>query len=149
MRRPRALRAADRGTVPVEWVAAVGLLLLPTVLLVGLLPGWAARQSAAAAAAREAVRVAMGHDDVAAARVAGEQAALAVLAGRGHLADARLIQVAVPDVDADGIVDREGRVAARVVVAVPAVPVPGMGAVGGFDLSGGHARVLDPLRSRR
>jgi hypothetical protein len=46
----------DRGFVAIEWVAAVGLLLLPVVVLVATLPTWAERRHAATVAAREAVR---------------------------------------------------------------------------------------------
>src|SRR5690349_16392626 len=44
------------GFVAIEWVAAIALLLLPVVALVGTLPTWAERSHAAAVAAREAAR---------------------------------------------------------------------------------------------
>jgi hypothetical protein len=46
----------ERGFVAIEWVAAVTLLLLPAVVLVGTLPTWAERRHAATVAAREAAR---------------------------------------------------------------------------------------------
>ena len=48
--------AADGGFVAIAWVAAIALLLLPVVALVGTLPTWAERSHAAAVAAREAAR---------------------------------------------------------------------------------------------
>jgi hypothetical protein len=45
------------GFVAIELVAAIGLLLLPIVVLVASLPGWVERHHAAAIAAREAARV--------------------------------------------------------------------------------------------
>ena len=45
-----------RGFVAIEWVAAVTLLLLPAIVLVGTLPTWAERRHAATVAAREAAR---------------------------------------------------------------------------------------------
>src|SRR4051812_26146920 len=44
----------DRGFVAIEWVAAVAMLLLPAVVLVGALPTWAERRHAATVAARGA-----------------------------------------------------------------------------------------------
>src|SRR5258705_13110285 len=49
-------RWGERGFVAIEWVAAIALLLLPAVALVGTLPTWAERSHAAAVAAREAAR---------------------------------------------------------------------------------------------
>lgn len=46
----------DHGFVAIEWVAAIALLLLPVVALVGTLPTWAERSHTAAVAAREAAR---------------------------------------------------------------------------------------------
>jgi hypothetical protein len=46
----------ERGFVAIEWVAAVTLLLLPAVVLVGSLPAWVERKHAATIAAQEAVR---------------------------------------------------------------------------------------------
>lgn len=47
----------ERGTVAVEWAAAVALLLLPMVVVAATLPQWAERRHAATVAAREAARV--------------------------------------------------------------------------------------------
>ncbi len=67
------------GFIAVEWVAAVALLLLPTVVLVATMPGWAERRNGATVAAREAARDLVGSwpdgDPVAAELVAREVAA--------------------------------------------------------------------------
>ena len=49
-------RRSESGFVAIEWVAAIAMLLLPIVVLVATMPGWAERRHAATVAAREAAR---------------------------------------------------------------------------------------------
>ena len=130
----------EHGHVAIEFALAVGMLLLPVVLLVAALPTWIERQHAATVAAREAASVAAtafpgdGRD-------AARLAALDAVTNYG---------VAPADIAVDFVrydVRRGGTVSARVTIAMPAVVVPGIGTVGGFSWSATHSRRIDDYRS--
>jgi len=127
------------GFVAVEWVAAVGLLLLPVVVFVATLPVWAERRHAATVAAREAVRELVrdwpAGDDGGAALVARE-----VAADHGVAADD--IVVRVPAATAV----RGGAVRVEVDVAMPAVAVFGVTA-GRWHYTAVAVRRIDDYRS--
>jgi hypothetical protein len=110
------MRRSEHGFVAVEWVAAVGFLLLPIILLVASLPVWAERQNAATVSAREAARVLVRswpeNDPDAATRVAREVAA-------DHGVDASDVAVRV---EAGGV-ERGSYVRVTVTVAMPAIAV--------------------------
>jgi hypothetical protein len=136
-----SIRGAEAGGfVAIEWVAAVALLLLPVVVLVATLPGWAERKHAATVAAREAA------NELAAAWPGG---------------DPKIAQLVATDVAADHGVD-----AADVVVRVPSVgqargdyvevdvdirmPAMGVGrmAFGAWQYTARALRRIDDYRSR-
>ncbi len=71
--RPNGTRRNASGFTTVEFVAGVGLLLLPVTLLIGVLPTWADRESTARAAAREASRTCVITGSEASARDAFKQ----------------------------------------------------------------------------
>lgn len=134
------MRRPEHGFVAVEWVAAVGLLLLPIIMLVATLPVWAERRNAATVSAREAasllVRQWPAADPDAATRVAREVAA-------DHDVDADDVRVRV---DA-GRVDRGAYVRVAVEVTMPAIAVLGMRA-GSWHYNAVAVRRIDDYRSR-
>ncbi len=132
--------APECGFVAVEWVAALALLLLPMVVLVASMPGWAERRNAATIAAREAARVLVNdwpNGDSAAAVLAAQE----VAADHGVEAsdvDVRIVSVGVARGD-DVVVDVE--------MTMPAIGVDGM-SVGSWHYTARVARRVDDFRSR-
>ena len=148
-RRPRPA-VADGGSAAIELVAGVGLLVLPTVLLVLSLPGWAQARTAADVAAREAARTVVLADDPTGAEAleAGRRVAGSVLANHGHTGRS------VPEFTWEQIevTGQEGRVRQQLVrvtvhVRMPAVSVPLIGSWAGFDWSVTHVEPVDIYRS--
>lgn len=153
--RTAAGRVGDAGFVVAEWMVGVTLLILPTMLLVGVLPGWAARHAAAEVAAREATRAAATARTPAGAVAAAEVAAAQVLQqrgvvtiGAGPAAGAAEVTVGLPSSPAGRDLPRDGVV--RVVVAVtgPSLHVPIWGDLSPPTVTGTHERRLDDWRSR-
>lgn len=133
-------RRPDRGFVAVEWVAAVALLLLPVVVLVGTLPAWAARRHTATVAAQEAARA------VRFGRVNDEGGALfvarAVAGHRGVPAEDVTVQLA-----REGA--RGGALTVRVRMRMPAVALPfADGGAGRWTYTAEQHLRLDDYRSR-
>jgi len=133
-------RHPDRGFVAVEWVAAVALLLLPVVVLVGTLPAWTARRHAATVAAQEAARA------VRFGRVTDESGALfvarAVAGHRGVPAEDVTVQL-----EREG--GRGGTLTVRVRMRMPAIAMPfAHGGVGRWTYTAEHHLRVDDYRSR-
>jgi hypothetical protein len=131
---------SERGFVAVEFALAIGVLLLPVLLLVAAMPSWVERQHAATVAARDAAAVAVGAfpaDGSAAARDAAIETA-----GSYGIAPA---DVAVAFTRND--LRRGGIVSVQVTVRMPAMVVPGVGTVGGFRWSVVQSRRIDDYRS--
>lgn len=139
MRRRAGCR--ESGYVAAELALGVGLLVFPIAMLVLTVPTWAERQSAARAIAREAARTVAvdGHCDTGAARDVGSTMA-ANLGIRGG------VDVAL-DCRAGERLRRGERVTARVTVLMPAVQIPGIGAVGAWSWTAHHAEPIDQYRS--
>jgi len=137
--RPVAARD-DSGFVAIEWVAAVALLLLPIVVLVASMPGWAERRHAATVAAREAAR------ELVDAWPNGSADSAAVVAT--EIAADYGIAVGDIDVRVSSVGEVRGEeVVVEVVVTMPAIGVSGM-AVGTWHYTARAARRIDDLRSR-
>jgi hypothetical protein len=129
------------GFVALEWVAAIALLLLPVVVLVATLPGWAERRHAATVAAREAARV-LERDWPNASPIAAELVARSIAGDHG--VDGR-------DVDVRVVAAGESRgslVRVDVRVRMPAVDVPGLARVVGWTYTATSTRRIDDYRSR-
>jgi hypothetical protein len=133
-------RRCERGFVAIEFALAVGLLLLPVVMLVAALPSWVEREHAATVAAAEAAGAAVraypgdGGPDA-------RSAALDTLHDYG---------ITATDIDVVVVRDdhaRGGTVSVRVTVTMPALVVPGVGAIGGFHWSRVQSRRIDDYRS--
>jgi len=143
VRTPPARRSGSdrraRGFAAIELVGGTALLLLPVVCLVLALPAWADRQTVARLAARDAARrVALATVcDVGAARDA-----VRIAATEGGLAaDALALTL---DCAPGAVLARGAPVTARVTVAVPALAVPALGAVGAWHRTVGQTLVVDP-----
>ncbi len=140
MRRSRRRSRSESGFVAIEWVAAVALLLLPMVVLVASLPGWAEHRNAATIAAREAAR------DLANRWPNGDPAAAALVA-REVAADHG---IAADDVDVRVITVGQARgdeTEVDVEVTMPAISVGGM-AAGTWHYTARATRRIDDFRSR-
>ena len=139
MRAPRRT-IVEGGFVAIEWVAAVALLLLPVVVVVATMPGWAERRHTATVAAREAARVLVEEwpdaDAAAAVLVATDVAA-------DHGVDSSDVAVRVLSVGEA----RGGEVVVEVDVTMPAVGVDGM-SVGSWHYTARATRRVDDYRSR-
>lgn len=132
-------RSGQRGYVAVEFAAAVGLLLLPVLLLVASLPSWAERRHTAIVAAREAAATALeGYPRDA----SGDAAAVAEWIAAVHGVGPDEIDVRV-----SGDVRRGGSVTATVTIDMPAIDVPLIGGVGGFHWTTSQTRRIDEFRS--
>ena len=128
-----------RGFASVELLAGVAVLLLPTVLLVVSLPVWSERQFGATVAAQEAVRIVVRDypiDQIRAAETFGE------ITARHYGIEAHQIEVVVT---AD--FRRGGIVVARVTVDMPAVQLPGVGAIGRWSWTATATRRIDDYHS--
>ena len=131
----------ERGFIAVEWVAAVTMLLLPAVVLVATLPTWAERRHAATVAAREAARD-LEHDwpvaDVAQAELVGKYVAA------NHGIDPSDVSVRVLDAGANP----GDQIRVEVRVRMPAIAVPGLAPVGGWNYTAIATLRVDDYRSR-
>jgi hypothetical protein len=138
--RRRRGRGSEHGFVAIEWVAAVAVLLLPIVVLVATMPGWAERRHAATVAAREAAR------DLADNWPNGDPAAAELVAqdvAADHGVDAADLAVHVHSIGAQ----RGDDVEVEVEVTMPAIGVVGM-SVGSWHYTARVARRIDDFRSR-
>jgi hypothetical protein len=129
-----------RGGVPIELCLGVGLLLLPTVLLVLTLPTWVERQSLARLVAQEASRALAASASW--SEGVTDATALARTVAANHSLGLGELRLSLA-----GRLERGATVSATVTVRVPASPVPGWGDVGGFDVTEAHSEVVDPYRS--
>lgn len=139
MRTPRR-RRSESGFVAIEWVAAIATLLLPIVVLVASMPGWAERRHAATVAAREAAR------DLVDKWPNGDPAAAVIIArdvAADHGVDARDLDVRVPSVGEA----RGDEVEVDVEVSMPAIGVGKM-SVGSWHYTARATRRIDDFRSR-
>ena len=131
-------RGSESGFVATELVLALGLLVLPVALLVLTLPGWSERQVTARVISREVARrtAREGVCDVAGARALTATMAANLDVPSGDLS----IDVSC----VDGVVLTPGAdVEARVTVRMPAVELPGVGAVGSWSWTARHREPVD------
>jgi hypothetical protein len=137
-------RGPESGFVATEFAFGVAVLVLPVALLVLTFPRWSERQVTARVVAREVARRAArdGVCDAGAARALGATMA-------------RNLGVAPHDVSVDlACADGTGLapgsdVEARVTVAMPALQVPGVGAVGAWSWTARHREPVDRYVSAR
>ena len=140
MTRLPASRIDARGFVAIELVLAIGLLLFPTVMLVGTLPQWSERQHAAVVAAREAARAA-NQAWPADGGIEGERAAREVMATYGVGPGDVKVRISAPP-------DRGGLLTAAVTVRMPAIAVPLLASAGAWSWTATESVRIDDYRSR-
>lgn len=136
----------DGGFAAAEWVVALGLIMLPMVMLVASIAPWIARQTMAREITQEAARTIVLAENLAAGRVAAEQLADAVLANYGLTSnDFGFVSIRLePESDslARGVdVVVEGR------VRVPALTIPGIGSIAEVWWNTRHIEHVDDFRS--
>jgi hypothetical protein len=130
---------SERGFIATELALGLGLLVFPVALLVLTLPGWSERQATARVIAREVARRS-ARDGVCEDSVAR---ALGVTMARnlGVPADEFDVEVVCPG---GGVLSPDADVEARVTVRMPAVEIPGIGAVGAWSWTARHREPVDP-----
>jgi len=126
----------EQGSVPVEFAAAVCLLLIPAVLLVLSFAPWLERQMMAREIARDAART------TAISAMIGDVNAIADRTARNYGVDPADVTVRV-----DGDTGRGGLVTATVSVRMPAIEIPGVGGLGTVVWSVHHTEQVDLYRS--
>jgi hypothetical protein len=126
----------EQGSVPVEFAAAVGLLLIPAVLLVLSFAPWVERQLMAREIARDTARSA------AITATIGDVSAIAERTARNYGIDPSDVDVRV-----DGDTGRGGLVTSIVWVRMPAMEIPGIGGLGTVVWSVHHTEQVDLYRS--
>lgn len=136
----RAVGARERGFVAIELLLAIGLLLLPVVLLVASLPQWTERQHAATAAADDAARAAVAAWPASGAGSA-RTAALDVLETYGVSSADVHVSVSPPP-------ERGGLLSVTVTVRMPAIAVPLLAHAGSWSWTARESRRIDDYRSR-
>jgi hypothetical protein len=139
-RRRRRRVAGEAGTAAVEMPLAVGLLLLPIVMIVLLVPQWPERQTIARAAAKEAASLYANAPD--AASGAAQARAAVAQAAANHALPAGAMTVAL-----GGQWCRACTVTASVTIDIPAVAVPAVGTFGGFAWSASSSARIDDYAS--
>ena len=129
---------SERGFIATELAMGLGLLVFPVALLVLTLPGWSERQATARVIAREVARrfAREGVCDRGAARALGATMARNL----GVPADGFDVAVTCPG---GAELTPGADVEARVTVQIPAVDIPGIGAVGAWSWTARHREPVD------
>jgi hypothetical protein len=137
-------RAPESGFVATEFAMGVAVLVLPVALLVLTFPRWSERQVTARVISREVARRAArdGVCELSAARALG--------ATMAHNLGVTPRDLDVGLACTDGAALAPGSdVEAWVTVAMPAVQVPGVGAVGAWSWTARHREPVDRYASAR
>ncbi len=137
-------RGRESGFVATEFAFGVAVLVLPVALLVLTFPRWSERQVTARVIAREVARRTArdGVCDRGAARVIG-----ATMAHNLGVAS-RDVSVDLACAEGSGLVPGND-VEARVTVTMPAMQLPGVGAVGAWSWTARHREPVDRYVSAR
>jgi hypothetical protein len=131
-------RDPESGFVATELVLGIGLLVVPVALLVLTLPGWSERQVTARVISREVARR-IARDGV--CDVAGARALGATMA-RNLGVPVEGLSIDISCADGSPLVPG-GDVEARVTVAMPAIDLPGIGAIGAWSWTARHREPVD------
>ena len=141
-----ARNVREAGFAAAEWVVGLGLVVLPLVMVVASAAPWLARQTAARLIAQEAARtVALAEnweDGAAAARRLGET----IAANHGIPADEwEIVRIDTDPPDLGLVRGVDVVIEAR--IKVPALSVPGIGAVADLWGTVRHVEHVDDFRS--
>ena len=142
----RELQRSEDGLAAAEWVVALGLLMVPMVLLIGSIAPWIARQTMAREISQEAARALVLADDLESGRIAAGRLAAEVLANYGlHDDDFEFVSMGLePGGEA---LARGLDVVVEVRVRIPALTVPGLGSVADVWWNTRHVEHVDDFRS--
>jgi hypothetical protein len=134
----RRLRGS-RGSSTIEMPLAVGVLLLPIVVIVLALPQWPERQTTASSAAKQAATIyASAPDETTGFRLATE--AVGEVAANNGVADGLRLELS-------GAWCRGCTVVARVTVAIPSIQIPFGPATGRIDWTASSAARIADFKS--
>jgi cytochrome c-type biogenesis protein CcmH/NrfG len=138
------VRRTERGFVAAELALGVVALMLPVAVVVLTLPRWSERQVTARVITREVARRAArdGICDQAAARGLG----VAMARNLGVAPDEVTVQLECAD---HAILAPGTDVVAKVTVLIPAVQLPGVGAVGAWSWTASHREPVDRYAAAR
>jgi hypothetical protein len=127
-------------SVPLTVVLGLGLLVIPTFLLVLTLPTWEERTVDARDAARNAARALVTADNWDSGVASANQAVDEIAMNNG---------VSASDVDArySGSLSRGSEVTATVTIVIPDTVIPGIGSFGVRHYSASSTELVDPYRS--
>lgn len=135
----KRLKARDEaGSVVVEWILGVCLIVLPVAGLMSF-PAWVERQNMARLGAQEAARAVALADDTGAGSADGSR--LVDEIARNHGIDPSTVSVSYA-----GSTSRGGSVTATVTVQLPALSLPGLGSLGSVTWSTSHDELVDQYR---
>jgi hypothetical protein len=142
MKRIWSPQRSERGSmsVPLTLVLGVGLVVIPTFLLVLTLPTWEARTVDAHDAARNAARALVTADSWDEGVAAANQAVHEIADNNG---------VSESDVTTSytGSLARGSEVTASVTIAIPDTVIPGIGSFGTHSYTARSTEQVDPYRS--
>lgn len=136
----------DDGFAAAEWVVALGLIMLPMVMLVASIAPWIARQTMAREISQEAARAIVLAEDLTTGRTSAERLAESVLANYGLTReDFGFVSIHL-EPESDSLV-RGVDVVVESRVRVPALTIPGFGAVAEIWWHTSHVEHVDDFRS--
>jgi len=125
--RTKAL-SSEQGFAAAEWVVALGLIMLPMVMVVGSIAPWLSRQTMGREICQEAARSLALADDLASGRAAALRVADAIITNNGLSAD-DFEFVSIHTVPEGAGLARGVDVVVEVRVRIPALTVPGFGSI--------------------
>jgi hypothetical protein len=137
-------RRDERGFVATELALGIGLLVFPVAALVLTLPGWSERQATARVVAREVARSVARDGWCDADRARSIAATMAGNLGLGT-GDLR-VELGCAS---GSQLDPGGELEADVTVRMPAVAIPGVGAVGAWEWTARHREPVDRYGASR
>ena len=140
------LHVSDKGFAAAEWVVAIGLMMLPMVMVVGSIAPWIARQTMGREISQEAARSIVLAVDLETGLAAAERLADDILANYELSRDDFefvSIRLEPPSAGIFGGVD----VVVEVRVRVPALTIPGFGAIAEVWWNTSHVEHVDDFRS--
>jgi hypothetical protein len=131
-------RSPEHGFIATELAMGLGLLVLPVALLVLTLPGWSERQATARVISREVARR-IAREGVC-DRAAGRELGVTMARNLGVPVDGLDVVVVCPG---GAELTPGADVEAQVTVPMPAVEIPGIGAVGEWSWTARHREPVD------
>ncbi len=140
------LQRSDQGFAAAEWVVALGLIMLPMVMVVGSVAPWVARQTMAREISQESARRLVLAADLESGRIAAERLAADVVANYG-LGDDDFEFVSMGTEPAGATLARGTDVVVEVRVRIPALTIPGLGSVVEVWWNTKHVEHVDDFRS--